>query len=503
MQTMKLALLAGILLTLPGFGQNVIRIRADDKLLTYDTTGTLVGTTSGLPLGNWGSSVDSSGNLWTTNFEAGNNTVTKIDPAGTIIGSYPAGPPAPGNGSTVGPLAIDSFDRIYIGDPGGNTVTVLDSSGANIGGWTVQGNEVRTIAVDLAGDIWLTVYAGGLNATIQKYDLFGNLLWSSVGGAWYPNSVFADEFGRVVVSHWPNTDKTTVFALDGTVLDTISTYVVSSHLNSAVAPNGNYFITGYNGVTVVSPDGTILNTDYSSYPGVVSFDGVGVAWVIHSPFSISDQVIARRYTLDGTPLGSMTVGNTVPLSLSMFNVGDITGATRLRVALAHGDNDLDGYKNREETMLGTNPLDVLSFPSSPALSSTMIPQIGTSYQMALTLPFEANRPYVCPLTLNPSGFPLLFINGSDPRILPVSPIDLLNPLAIDPLWLMSLDPAYSFIFNGTAGTLDALGTATITINIPNLPSLVGFSMSTFAYTLDSHCPTGLRAITEPHNILIQ
>ena len=98
----------------------------------------------------------------------------------------------------------------------------------------------------------------------------------------------------------------------------------------------------------------------------------------------------------------------------------------------------------------TNPL---------ALRAAAPPTIGTTFSLQLSAPTFPAAAYVC-------GFSL----GMEP----VQPLQdgRIIPLANDSLLLASLDPASPF-FGNTIGNLDALGVATVQVNLPMDPQLVG------------------------------
>ena len=66
-------------------------------------------------------------------------------------------------------------------------------------------------------------------------------------------------------------------------------------------------------------------------------------------------------------------------------------------------------------------------------------------------------------------------------------------------WVHNVWPS---IFSNYAGTLDAQGQASAAINVPGLPTLVGFTIHTAFVTRNASAPTGIQSISNTHSFTI-
>ena len=105
------------------------------------SNGAIIGT---YPVGKHptGIAVDASGNAWVTS--TGN--VTKVNPGGTINGTYAVG-------SFFG-IAVDASGNIWVAS-GDKNVTKLNSNGDIIGSYNYGENSPEGIAVDASGNVWV------------------------------------------------------------------------------------------------------------------------------------------------------------------------------------------------------------------------------------------------------------------------------------------------------------------------------------------------------------
>jgi hypothetical protein len=115
--------------------------------------------------------------------------------------------------------------------------------------------------------------------------------------------------------------------------------------------------------------------------------------------------------------------------------------------------------------------------------------IGTTVNLDLFSPTDPNQAYLC-------GFALGTLPG----------IDLGNgqvvPLNADPLLIFSLSLNNGVFFN-TSGLLSAVGGATVTIVVPNLPTLVGATIYSAFVVADTGSPSGIGTISPALGFMIQ
>ncbi len=483
---------------------DLVWVRSEVGLTPYDLSGNSGVVAGGLPMGNWGTCVDGLGNIWSTDFVAGSNTVSHIDGrTGAVLGTYVAGPVASGSTSTVGPVCCDRDGYVYVGDPGGSTVTVLDGMGSIVRQFSIQGSDIRTMCVDGNGDLWLNVYDRwpGFGAVL-KYTSEGQLLFALAPSGSYPNQVWADEWGRVTISHWPQTYKTTQVDYQGNVIHEITSISSGSNLLIGVAPDGKVWIGGYSGLSIFDETGSLVEHHALYFPGSIAFDGLGNAWVAQAPgvLTSTSTVTLRKYSPNGALLSEFAAGPALSTT-AYYNIGDFTGMQYARVVDPDGDLDGDGHGNREEVLAKSSPMDPLSQPASSSLELVSAAVLGGTLVVDVSIPLDAGMFYAVPFSLNPAPFSLSELSPGDPRTLWVNP---LNPFAdgLDPLFALSVDPA-STVFTGTIGALSAQGKATVSVPIPNDPSLIGVRCVAAAVTLHEDYGSGIKSLTDRLSIEVR
>ena len=120
-------------------------------LLRYDTNNTITladDSHSCLATGNsYGLAVDSSGNIWHSQWT--NNNITKYTSAGAFVATYPTG------GLASRGVAITSDNNVWIANSNSNTVTRLSPAGALLA--TIAVGALPTgVSVDSLGKVWVT-----------------------------------------------------------------------------------------------------------------------------------------------------------------------------------------------------------------------------------------------------------------------------------------------------------------------------------------------------------
>jgi len=118
-------------------------------LLRVDTTVTPpTFTPISVPGYSYGLGIDTDGNIWNSNWAA--NSITKISPAGGILGIYPTG------GSQCRGVAVTPADNdVWVGNSGTNTVSRLNEDGTLLKVIPV-GSMPTGVAVDAEGKVWVT-----------------------------------------------------------------------------------------------------------------------------------------------------------------------------------------------------------------------------------------------------------------------------------------------------------------------------------------------------------
>ncbi len=470
----------------------VIWLQAGTALKGLDATGAVVRDSGNvLPGGNWGIAQDGLLGVWVSNWSGGQNTVSRFDVSGSPAGTYVAGGAVTAGASSVGPIAIDALNYVYVGDPRdgvAGSVTKLDPTGAFVATWPVYGNSVRWMQIDQAGDLWVIVYytASG-TGHLQHYSPTGVFVAAFAPSA-SPNALYADEWGRIVISHWPSGQYTTAFTTTGTqIFQDPCTYSGTI----GVAPDGRVW--HYN--SIYNP----ANAGCSFIPGTVvfyttsiSFDATGQTWMFGQ--NGLGGVSAQRISSAGGVLGSTNLGPSSPNGAS-YNFGDPTGLIRARTVDPTGDMDYDGFGNMLEVTAGSSPIDPVSIPAS--IFNLNQAYVGGTFSVAISAPQDAGRPYFAPFSLNSMPFPLSVLSASDLRSFPISPLDAWNPVLLDPVWILSTSGTFpgNAVFPGTFGTLNATGIATVNVLIPNVPSIIGLQIHTAFCTLSASSPSGVKAVS--------
>ncbi len=480
-------------------GQGRQWMRVGDRLLAFDGTGWVV-QNSGFAAGSWGIAVDGFGRTWSTNYVLGQNTITCADSAGLIVGTYPAGLAAPTNDSTVGPVAISRDNLVFVGDPtnSGNTITVLDPNGTMFNQFTVPAFSIRSLCFDPEGNLWVHCYyaTGPQSSLVFKYDIVGTLLLSApVPPTGIPNHVYADEWGRVFVTHHPTSTHVRQLRLDGSVVaDWNLNFSGGTQRTIHAGLDGRLMVchSGYR--RLVNPLGATLSGSLSfGLPTSVTVDSGGNYQVFQ--YSSTSRLTVIR------PDGSIASENVCPAgplaTTYCFNIGDFSGMHRIRVVDPDGDFDQDQVSNREELARGSDPRDAQSVPSRAEFTWVAPPQIGTQMAVRIQSWRDSNTPYLMPFTLNSAAFPMSGLATADYRTLPVNPLSLGSALEFDPIFLMSMDIAWpgALIFPDTAGAFDAMGEATVRVNIPVAPGLSGFTIYACFVTVVPGLPASVRSIS--------
>lgn len=131
--------------------------------------------------------VDSSGAVVVVLPAAGQ--VAKLDPSGRLLWSLGASDLAAGPAFSPADVAVDGWGNVYITDPGNDKVLKLSPGGQFLDSLGADGQfqDPASIALDLAGNIYLAVASGGW---VRKFDASGNQV-SDFSGASLEGRPFA------------------------------------------------------------------------------------------------------------------------------------------------------------------------------------------------------------------------------------------------------------------------------------------------------------------------
>jgi len=195
----------------------------------------------------------------------------------------------------------------------------------------------------------------------------------------------------------------------------------------------------------------------------------GAITTIYQPSSASRSTF---YGLDGDPFGGGYF-----LGLNRYSPAP-TGPFLMRY-------DPQGSAlSTAATLPNGNLGDVLTWRSR-MLGGLSRPRHGTPYQVRFAIPCESGQAYFAAASLGTfPGIPI----GKYRRV----------PLNPDALFFRSIQAP--LMFSNFQGMLSATGTATLTVNIPGIPQLVGYRFFLGAVTLDGR---GIRIITEPLGVTIE
>ncbi|MEI6552856.1 MAG: hypothetical protein WCN84_06505 [Actinomycetes bacterium] len=233
---------------------------------------TILGTTGLQPTG---IAIDTSGNVYTSNF--GSNTVTKITPNGnsTTFGNTDAGPSG---------IAIDSAGNVYTANASANSVTKITPIGGVTNIPCAPCVTPRKIGVDHLGNIF-TVNFGliSANQNVTKIDSSGvSTIFGTVGRN--PWGIAVDAIGNVYVSNFAD-DTVTKILQNGAS----STFGSTGGLPMGVAVDavGNVYTANLSSgstnakVTKISPQGVASNLlSYPAYAASeIAVDSLGNVYV--------------------------------------------------------------------------------------------------------------------------------------------------------------------------------------------------------------------------------
>ena len=255
-----------------------------------------------------GIAIDSSGNVWITNF--GSNNIIELSPDGTTIGSYPAGIEPWG-------ITIDSQDNVWVANEGSNTITELSPDGTTIGTYPAGSSPIGT-AIDSFGNVWIADWG---STTITELSPHGAAIGTYFAGS-EPAGIAIDSFGNIWIADWGSTTVTELSPA-GT---TIGTYSAGrSPVSIAIDRLGNAWVAneGSNTLTELSSDGTTIGTyPAGSSPIGIAIDNSGNVWVTN----ISSNTVTEL-SPNGTTIATYSVGNN-PNGIAIDRSGNVWVANK-------------------------------------------------------------------------------------------------------------------------------------------------------------------------------
>ena len=262
--------------------------------------------------------VDSTGNIWVSNYIDSTGTVgvaSKFSPTGNPI--FPTGIKANGLSNSYG-LAIDASDNVWIPyehSPSGiGAVSVLNSNGQSISGASgyTAGNLYYPIAaaIDPNGNAWIVNYG---NAHLTLYSSTGQVL-SGTGGLFAPSFAFP---AAIVVdanhNAWigdQNDSFITRISSDGT--QNLPVSCCSSPNGLAIDQRGYVWAANYAGdsISQISSSGTVVSNGYTGggldHPQGIAVDGAGNLWITNYRSTALSQLAGSNSINPGTALSPAT-----------------------------------------------------------------------------------------------------------------------------------------------------------------------------------------------------
>lgn len=375
-------------------------------------------------------------------------------------------------------LAIGANDGPWVlraAVAGNGTATLYDPTGAVVVSVPlgVGGSYIRP---DALGGAWIADNPGG---QVQHVDAAGALSSPAAISSWSAVAFTVGRLGRM----W----QLGVTSL--TVYDA-SAGVVATPL---LAGSGHYMTTDPLGrprvLETVGGTQRITTYDPASFQPIGSFDLVGLG--NNGAFSVFRMDAAGRFWMFETS-GAITIldhhGDLIgpsPLGSPFTDLGSDPGASTAVAMRGAADADGDGFANAAEVRSGADPLDAASVP--PAIQAPVSVFAGQSLALQITSPGQPGFPFATGASAGTAGIPLSAASCQ------------IAPLTDDALLAYWIGPQNGLVSPSTAGTLDAQGAATLSVEVPALASGVTFHVA--AATVDPL--TGrVVGVTAPHTVSV-
>ncbi|MFH0971320.1 MAG: NHL repeat-containing protein, partial [Candidatus Micrarchaeota archaeon] len=251
--------------------------------------------------------IDPSGNVWVANMGMEENNVMKLDGStGALLGTFPVGFDPEG-------VAADGSGNVWVTNRGDDTVTKLDNSGKLIGTYSTGGRAPFGIAIDYDGDVWIAnTYEP---QTVAKLDgQTGAVIHSTPFNS--PSFVAADSHGNIWVSSGY------LYKLDneGNIAGNESGYYAYNAGVLAIDAQDNVWASSKDAMIKLSPDGVRLGTYFSGLaPTGLAVDQDGFVWVVNGAAGN-----VMKLDSGGALVGNYSYPSTEPYG-GIFSFGDLTG----------------------------------------------------------------------------------------------------------------------------------------------------------------------------------
>jgi len=220
-----------------------------------------------LKSGPFGLAVDTSGTVYVA--DAGDNTIKKLSPTGTLLTTWGKTGSAPGEFSLPEGVALDAQGNVYVADAFNSRIQKFSSTGTLLAVWGNTGSPAERlktpvgIAVDTQGDLYVSDIR---NHRIVKFSPEGKFLlaWDQVGSTPFSSAkdMAVDREGNVYIADDRN-DRIVKLSPTGKVLSLWGNQMASGMFGITVDLQGNVYFAEFSakgGVRKLSQSGAVLAT---------------------------------------------------------------------------------------------------------------------------------------------------------------------------------------------------------------------------------------------------
>jgi len=195
----------------------------------------------------YGIAIDASGNVYTSN--NGSNSVSKIDPSGTVVATIPVGSGPRG-------LAVDASNNVYVTNYTAGTVSKINPNTNNVVSTIYVGTGPEDIAIDVSNNVYVTNYTDG---TVSKIDPNTTTVVNTFTVGASPSGIAADAAGNVYIANYGSNTVSKISA-GGTVTTSWAT-VGAGPKGITVDAAGNVYTANYisNTVSKITASGSVTS----------------------------------------------------------------------------------------------------------------------------------------------------------------------------------------------------------------------------------------------------
>lgn len=274
-----------------------------NSISKFSPTGTPLSTASGFQGGGLsgptGIAIDNSGNVWTANYNLGrSSSLSEFNSAGSATSPATTGY---AGGGLAAPyyLAIDASGNVWAANKGGNSISEFSSTGSAISpaitGFAGGGLDGPVgIVLDASGDVWVT---NNGDSSISEFDSSNGSAISSAsgytgGGLDTPWGIALDGSGDIWTANEGNSSISEFDSTNGSAITGASGYTgggLSAPEGISVdSANDVWVVSPANGISEFSSSGTVIcgsgcgvlaNLDE---PANAAIDGSGNLWVVNT-----------------------------------------------------------------------------------------------------------------------------------------------------------------------------------------------------------------------------